>query len=130
VVNCDNSVRVILMSGGIVVGTGTPHRDEAEDAVRKVTAALGVQLSSLRLVNLTAVCDLGESVSEVPLQDLAVMLPSSELRRSKPPCALVWKPGVGSVTMLIFSSGRVVLVGARNMEEVERAVSALKAFLF
>jgi len=134
VVGFNNGVRVVL-KGGVLWGTGSPHREEVETAIRRVAAALGTQPKSLRVANLTAVHVLQGRAREVifsrGLQGIEVLLPGSKLRTAKPPFALVWKPGVGNVTMQIFSSGKVLIVGASSLDEVREGVSRLEnALLF
>lgn len=75
----------------------------------------------IEIVNIVVSSDLKK---EIPLEKMAATLSNTEYNPEQFP-GLVLRIKEPKTTALVFSSGKIVCTGARNMEDVERAIQAI-----
>lgn len=75
----------------------------------------------IEIVNIVISSDLKK---DIPLEKMAATLPNTEYNPEQFP-GLVLRIKEPKTTALVFSSGKIVCTGARNMEDVERALQAI-----
>lgn len=75
----------------------------------------------IEIVNIVISSDLKK---DIPLEKMAATLPNTEYNPEQFP-GLVLRIKEPKTSALIFSSGKIVCTGARNMEDVERAIVAI-----
>ena len=76
---------------------------------------------SLKIQNIVATTSLGK---DVPLTKLAKTLPNTEYNPEQFP-GLVIRIKEPKTSALIFSSGKIVCTGARNMQEVDESIKQI-----
>lgn len=133
----DNESLGIVAPTGVYVFTGADTHDEVEEARFYLTTALselGIISSpeptsdeivdEFEVKNLVSTADVEY---EVNLDALAIGLglENTEYEPEQFP-GLVYRPSSESCTILVFSSGKVVVTGVRNKEVAEREFASLK----
>ena len=90
----------------------------------KSTSAVKVNLGqerSITVVNIVVSSGLGQ---DIPLEKMAATLSNTEYNPEQFP-GLVIRIKEPKTSALIFSSGKIVLTGARSMEDVERSIEKI-----
>ena len=115
---------ILVFRSGRIVCTGTKRIEDARIAVEKAVKIISdmgikVECSGIRIQNVVASADLG---SEINLNALAIgFLERIEYEPEQFP-GLVYRLDNPRVVILVFSTGKIVIVGCKNIDEVERAV--------
>lgn len=114
--------RVTIFASGKLISVGTKSPEMAFKELKNASRILQkYKLSKMvkiipQIRNIVARCDLGSRVS---LEKLAKSLPHSMYEPEQFP-AIIYRLG-GSVVVLIFASGKAVIVGSRSIEEINSA---------
>lgn len=111
--------------------TGTAGAQEALCLLERLAGVLGGSVSEARVVNATAVCTTGVRISQNAWNSIGLFLPGAALRDHNPPHAVIWRPsGARRATVLLYRSGKAVVVGVRSVAEacevIEQAVALLR----
>ncbi len=116
-------VAMLVFSSGKVICTGARSIDDvhiAVDILKKKLAEAGINVEGSPLVevqNIVASSDLGFKVN---LDILAVECPDTEYEPEQFP-GLVFRLGNPKTVMLIFSSGRMIITGAKTETDVKKS---------
>ncbi|SRR5579875_850247 len=111
--------KVTVFASGKLISVGTKSPEMAFAELKKASTILQrYNLSKkakiiLQVRNIVARCDLNRHVS---LEKIARILPRSMYEPEQFP-GLIYRVG-GSVVMLIFASGKAIIVGAKTIEEL------------
>lgn len=117
-------VAYLVFRTGRVVVVGCRSLKEVEDSVRRLAKVVSSVVSgvSQKLVvqvqNVVVTADLGR---ELDLEELSERLSNSVYMPEEFP-GLIYRPGAGRPSALVFGSGRVVVVGSTSVEEAEELV--------
>jgi len=120
---CMHGKVTIFLSGKLIsVGTRSPKEaqrdlDTAVDTLSKAGLAASVEVRA-RIRNMVAVLDLGGPVSLEELAEKVNCIYEPELFPG-----LMMKSNMPKATYLIFASGKVVIAGCRNLEELKQAAN-------
>ncbi len=115
---------VLVFKSGRIVCTGTKRIEDARIAVEKAVKIIAdtgirVKFGEIRIQNVVASADLG---SEINLNALAIgFLERIEYEPEQFP-GLVYRLDDPRAVILVFSTGKIVVVGCKDTDEVERAV--------
>lgn len=115
---------ILVFKSGRTVCTGTKRIEDAEAALKKVVediSRLGIEvkLGQVKIQNIVASADLGFDVN---LNALALgLLEDTEYEPEQFP-GLFYKLDEPRALVLVFSSGKIVIVGCKDEECIERAV--------
>jgi len=77
-----------------------------------------MEKTNFEVVNITAK---GNLMSEINLNKLAINLPHSEYEPERFP-GLIYRLIKPSATFILYKSGKFILMGVKNKEEIERAI--------
>jgi len=120
----------LIFSSGNMVCTGAKSEREAVKAIRELIRELkngGVRIAGkpeIRIRNVVAVADLhGEVDVETAAYDLRAIYEPEQFP------GLIYRMEDPNVSMLIFSSGKLVCAGAKKEEEAYEAVKKLHGLL-
>jgi len=125
------STALIFKSGKMVV-TGAKSTAQLIDVVKRIIKLLkksGIKIVSkpkIQIQNIVASGDIGASVN---LEKAAYLLEDSMYEPEQFP-GLIHRMRDPRVVLLIFSSGKMVITGAKEEEEVARAVNGIAEKLF
>ncbi len=117
-------VTALIFKSGKMVVTGAKSTAELIKAVKKIIKTLikyGVPITGrprIQIQNIVASASLGV---EVALEKAAFLLPNSMYEPEQFP-GLIHRMSDPHVVLLIFSSGKMVITGAKSEEEVYQAV--------
>lgn len=116
----------LIFSTGTMNCVGTTSMKEAKNAINemlKIMKRVGVKISKpkIEVQNIVAAAKLDANLN---LDTIAVKLENSEYEPEQFP-GLVYRMTDPKVVFLLFGSGRIVCVGARNVEQVKKAVNML-----
>lgn len=123
------NVGYLIFRTGKVVVVGCKSVEEVDAAVRRILRAVSSVVGdvpndyTIQIQNLVVTAELGR---EVDLETLSERLEHSMYIPEEFP-GLIYKPGVGKPSALIFSTGRVVVVGATSVEDAQRVVREIEA---
>ena len=123
-----NGVSVLVFRTGRLVIAGARSIDKVKDIVKRVVSALRDYLPEypstvkVRIQNMVAKMDLGVRVD---LEEIARSTPNVFYEPEQFP-GLIYRPPIGKPVLLVFSTGRVVIVGARSVEDIDRAYHEAK----
>jgi transcription initiation factor TFIID TATA-box-binding protein len=121
----------LIFNSGEIICTGARSKRQAKIAVTKIVEELkkeGIVITgrpNVQIKNVVASIDLG---GRVDLEDLANTLKRAIYEPEQFP-GLIYKMDEPKVVMLVFASGKLVCTGAREEEEVDKAVSKLREIL-
>jgi len=118
-------VSFLIFSTGIMNCTGTTSLNEAKNAIEKMLELfkqIGVKVykPKMEIQNIVASAKLGARLN---LDAIAFNLENSEYEPETFP-GLVYKME-GSVTFLIFGTGKIVCVGAKSAKDIEESFDRL-----
>jgi len=125
----DPKTAILLFKSGKANCTGGKNLKEVRKAVRKVAellnkAGIAVDLDpEIQVQNMVAIYDLGNALN---LTNLAVSLSfeNVEYEPEQFP-GLVYRVRDPDVVCLLFGSGKMVITGAKNEKEIQRAVDKI-----
>lgn len=117
---------ILLFRSGKGICTGAKNVEEAEAAVKKFTEELkakgfNVEEANVAVQNMVTSADLG---FEVDVAEIAAKHKCAYEPERFP--GAVFKFKESGKTLLVFSSGKVVCVGAKTVEEAKEAVDQLR----
>ena len=124
----DPKAASLLFSSGKIVCTGTKSPELATTAVNKIVNSLkkaGIKIKGkpeITVQNIVASASLGKTLK---LNEIAFMLPNTEYEPEQFP-GLVYRIKKPKVAFLLFSSGRIVCTGGKNMKDVRKALKKLE----
>ncbi len=122
-------VGFLLYSSGRFVCSGSKSRAEAEEKVKKFVDYLrsyGIAIEGYPRIyvrNIVVSVDLNKSLR---LHELAYAIPEAEYNPEAFPGMKIRK---GNTRILIFRTGKAIIPGMRDEEEIERAINWLKETL-
>ncbi|MEM0340859.1 MAG: TATA-box-binding protein [Acidilobaceae archaeon] len=120
-------VTALIFKSGKMVVTGAKSVNTLVFAVKKIIKTLtnkGIPVHGrvqIQIQNIVASADLGTFVD---LEKAALALPGSMYEPEQFP-GLIYRMDKPSVVLLIFSSGKMVITGAKREEEVSKAVDVI-----
>lgn len=117
-------VAYLVFRTGRVVVVGCRSTDEVQEAVRRLLRRIQLHVPGVpsrvhvQIQNMVLTIDLGRRVD---LERLSTKLERSIYIPDDFP-GLIYKSGIGKPAALVFSSGRIVVVGATSVEDAEEVV--------
>ncbi|MDM7274954.1 MAG: TATA-box-binding protein [Thermoprotei archaeon] len=120
-------VTALIFKSGKMVVTGAKSVNQLVFAVKKILKTIinkGIPIHGkpqIQIQNIVASANLGAIID---LEKAALALPSSMYEPEQFP-GLIYRMSKPVVVFLIFSSGKMVITGAKREEEVERAVNVI-----
>jgi transcription initiation factor TFIID TATA-box-binding protein len=123
----------LIFSSGRIVLTGLREREAVDEALAKIVHSLkeaGVAVHSRPAVTITnIVCsyDIGKSITLNRLV-VALNMENIEYEPEQFP-GLVLRLKDPMIVALLFSSGKIILTGGKNLEEMEKGVAMLEETL-
>lgn len=120
-------VTALIFKSGKMVVTGAKSVNQLVFAVKKILKTIinkGIPIHGkpqIQIQNIVASANLGAIID---LEKAALALPSSMYEPEQFP-GLIYRMSKPVVVLLIFSSGKMVITGAKREEEVERAVNVI-----
>ncbi len=126
-----NGATALLFTSGRIVVVGVKSEKEIKEAVREVIkklGKLGIKVTKRPKIELQNVVASGDIHMKPNLDELAFKLENTEYEPEQFP-GLIYKLPNSSITFLIFSTGRIVIVGGKSMEEIKQSVRKLKRIL-
>jgi len=121
----------LVFSSGKIVCTGTKSPEDAKTAVNNLInmmKSIGIEINgikSLDIQNIVASADLG---NEVNLNKIAFELDGIEYEPEQFP-GLVYRMYDENVVFLIFTSGKIICTGGKDVDQIRRSIEKLKAKL-
>lgn len=121
----------LVFRTGKVVVVGCKSFEEVEESIEAIVRKIGGVVGDLphsyriQIQNMVATVELGR---EIDLETLSEKLEHSLYIPEEFP-GLIYKPGVGKPSALVFSTGRIVVVGATSIDDVEELVKEIEASL-
>ncbi len=124
-------VTALIFKSGKMVVTGAKSTDQLIEAVKKIIRNLkkqGIQIygrPKVQIQNIVASASLGICVD---LERAALLLPNSMYEPEQFP-GLIYRMDSPKVVLLVFSSGKMVITGAKIEKDVYAAVEQIKNHL-
>ncbi|MCD6495907.1 MAG: TATA-box-binding protein [Candidatus Aenigmarchaeota archaeon] len=121
----------LIFPQGKIVCTGTKSLEELETAMQKIVGRIGEagietpDKFSTKVENIVAISKIRASLN---LEEIAIALENSEFEPESFP-GLVYRVNDPRVAFLLFTSGRIVCAGARNVESIQKALHVFKGHL-
>ena len=128
VLRTDKGISILIFRTGKAVIAGAKSFEEIKDIIKELVKTLksaGISLPSIRYVyiqNIVATGDLGTNVN---LEMLSRRLRNAFYEPEQFP-GLICRLGLGKPVMLVFSTGKVVIVGSKNVNEIQESFEELK----
>ncbi len=119
---------ILVFSTGKFICSGTTSLEEAEKAIRKALEdfkKVGIKVGDkldLGIVNMVASADLGYKLD---LNSIVFTLPDCEYEPEQFP-GVVHKIDNPKLVFLLFSSGRIVVTGAKSEEQIHEGIAKLE----
>jgi len=123
----------LIFSSGRVVLTGLREREALDEALAKIVRSLkeaGVAVHShpaVAITNIVCSYDIGKSINLNRLV-VALNMENIEYEPEQFP-GLVLRLKDPKIVALLFSSGKIILTGGKNIDEIERGVAMLEQTL-
>ena len=121
----------LIFSTGKMVCTGAKSEKLAKSAVRKVVRELkkeGIIIRSKPIINIVNMVASADIHGKVDLEKASMVLDNIMYEPEQFPGA-VYRMDEPKVVILIFSSGRLVITGAKLEKQVHEAVEKIKSIL-
>lgn len=121
----------LIFSSGKMVCTGARSETEAGKALAKVVRTLkkgGIPIIGkleVKVVNMVASANLGGPIDLLYLYEAARSMRGRIMYEPEQFPGLIYRMNDPRTVLLVFSSGKIVCTGARNEEDVYRAVTKL-----
>ena len=120
----------LIFSSGKVVCTGAKKKEEVDEAINLIISTIknvGVKViekPDIKMQNIVASADLEK---ELHLSSIAksLWLDDVEYEPEQFP-GLVYRMDAPGVVLLLFSSGKIVCTGGKNLEDVSEAINTFK----
>jgi transcription initiation factor TFIID TATA-box-binding protein len=126
----DPKAVTLIFSSGKIVCTGTRSIDKAHEAMKNVVGdirELGIRLPQdydIIIENIVASTQI-ETETRLNLENISFALDNVEYEPEQFP-GLVCRISEPRVAFLLFSSGKIICTGARNIDDMHRALDKLK----
>jgi transcription initiation factor TFIID TATA-box-binding protein len=117
----------LIFSSGKVVCTGARNIEDVKKVFKKVVSFVkgaGVKVPKNYRIDIENIVASAKIEARINLDKIAYNLEGSEYEPEQFP-GLVYRMSEPRVAFLVFSSGKVVCTGARNVEDVDTAVKKL-----
>jgi transcription initiation factor TFIID TATA-box-binding protein len=114
----------LIFSSGKIVCTGARNIEDVKTVIKKVVSLIrkvGVSVPKNYKIEIENIVASAKIDSRVNLDKIAFNLEGSEYEPEQFP-GLVYRMDEPKVAFLIFSSGKIVCTGARNIEDVHTAI--------
>jgi transcription initiation factor TFIID TATA-box-binding protein len=124
----DPSAAALIFSTGKIVCTGAKSIEDAEKAITKVVKKLkdvGVPVPSKFDVEIEEIVAATKIDTELKLKELAFALEGAEYDPEQFP-ELVYRMKDPAVTLIMFSSGKIICKGARSVDDIYEALNKMK----
>lgn len=124
-----NGVAYLIFRTGKVVIVGCKNEEHIHEAVKKLVKYISRVISgipeklTIQIQNIVMTAELGH---EVDLETLSEKLEHVIYVPEEFP-GLIYKSGVGKPSALIFSTGKVVIVGASSVEDAEKVIAEIES---
>ena len=118
----------LIFSQGKIVCTGTKSLEDLKDAMKKIVKRIreaGIPMPNkyeTKVENLVASTKIK---GDLHLDEIAAVLENSEYEPEQFP-GLVYRISEPRVAFLLFTSGRIIVAGAQNLDSVHRALAKFK----
>jgi len=128
ILKTSDRVSYLVFRTGKIVVVGCKSEEHIEKAIKmlikQISKVFGDIPSSLsvKIQNIVATADLGY---EIDLETLSERLEHSVYIPDEFP-GLVYRAGAGKPSVLIFSSGRIVITGATSVEDIDAIVNEIR----
>ncbi|ASJ15076.1 TBP family protein [Thermococcus radiotolerans] len=125
----DNGLTVTIYRSGKYIIPGIKRLEDIETSFRGLVKYLApyIDPSKVQKPQIRNLVISGDFHRTFALETLALKLPNVEYNPEQFPGLIVKLRG--SITLLLFSSGRFVIVGAKSLEEVEKAIEKVKTWV-
>ncbi|MEM4584202.1 MAG: hypothetical protein QXE70_10780 [Ignisphaera sp.] len=127
ILKLDSGVSYLIFRTGKIVVVGCRNEEHVNEAlktlVKQISKVIGNLANKLtvHIQNIVAIADLGY---EIDLESLSKKLKHSIYIPDEFP-GLIYRSGVGKPSVLVFSSGRIVVAGATNIDTVRATVEEI-----
>lgn len=124
-------IGILLFRTGRMVVVGAKTVRDVEEVIRKILRVLRSYLTNtprtirVKIQNIVVTAKLGRQVN---LEKLAQKLPNAFYIPEQFP-GLIYRPGLGEPVLLVFSTGSIVIVGAKTEEEAVNAYNRFRELL-
>jgi len=131
IVKTRGTASLLVFRTGKIVVTGVKSLDEVKATLKEFVMHIRDKVKDLpqsvevQIQNVVATAELGTTVN---LEELARKLTGVFYEPEQFP-GLIYRSKLGKPVMLIFSTGKVVMVGSRDVEEIEKAYEELKKII-
>lgn len=118
---------LLIFSTGKIICTGARSISEAEQAVQRIVEKIndiGVSIPRKPVVDVQNLVASAKLPVELNLTAMAISMHNVEYEPEQFP-GLVYRMADPKVVFLLFASGKIVITGARSIEDAERAVDNL-----
>lgn len=122
---------VLLFSSGKIVCTGAKSLDEVDLSLQnliKILKKLNIIIKVKPVVKVQNMVASGNIYMELNLNSLAMKLPNTEYEPEQFP-GLVFKLNEAGATFLLFSNGKIVCTGTKNVEQIGKSIKMLVEIL-
>jgi transcription initiation factor TFIID TATA-box-binding protein len=123
-----SKISMLLFRTGKIVIAGARNLEEIKNAVKMLVRTLRTRIGNIPdsiQVQIQNIVATGELNRQVDLEGLSRILPNVLYEPEQFP-GLIYRPDFGKPVILIFSTGKVVLVGGRTEEDIAKAFEELK----
>jgi len=124
------NVAILLLPNGKVICTGAKKIEDIEFSIKEVVnklKSIGIKIKSktdIEIQNIVASLDLNKELN-LDLISKELMLDNTSYEPDHFP-GLVYKIDDTGAVLLIFSSGKIVCVGVKNLEDATKAIEMMK----
>ena len=124
------NVAILLFPDGKAICTGAKNLDDIDFSIKEVVNKLrriGIKIKSktdIEIQNIIASFDLGKELNLSSISK-ALNIENTSIEQDKFP-GLVYKMDELGATLLIFSSGKIVCIGVKKLEDASKAIEILK----
>lgn len=124
----DPRASALIFSQGKIVCTGTKSPEDLERAMKKIVDRIrkaGIPMPSKYDTKVENIVSSTKIKAELNLDEIATTLENSEYEPEQFP-GLVYRISEPRVAFLLFTSGRIIIAGAQNVESIHRALQKFK----
>ena len=119
----DPKTTALIFSSGKMVCTGAKSEEFSRDAAKKYSKAIKkvgftVQMQDFKIQNIVGSCDVGFPIS---LEQLSSAHDKFSTYEPELFPGLIYRMQTPKIVLLIFASGKIVLTGAKNKEDIKNA---------
>ncbi len=124
---------ILLFHSGKVVCTGGKSQKEVEESIRTISRLIrstGQKVTSRPVIEVQNIVSTGDLESEINLSSIALTLGLDRVEYEPEQFpGLVYRLDEPRVVVLLFGSGKLVLTGARQPSDAQRAAEIVKSDL-